>query len=433
MNILPETLSIWIPWAAVMLLLILGSAFFSSSETAFFFLNRDQIAQYAAGTSRQRLIAGLMQNPDRLLTGILFWNLLINLAYFAVGIALISRLGQAGRTGSAAVLSLLNLAGMILFGEVIPKSAAVMRPAAVARTAAWPLAAALVLLDPVIPVLDRCARALRRMFWPHVRRETQLSQDDLERALDLSAALGHDMQAEEQHVLHNILDLSEIHAEELMRPRRHCVTVQPHQQPDSVRLLNLVGTDYLLVQRRGGTEILGVVPLDFLDHRPGLTFAELAQPVVYVPWCATAAQVLTELETRYRRVAAVVHEHGDLVGLLSWEDLMAGIVSEAPSRTRRVLQREPLIEIDTNRFHVEGLVTLRYLAARLRVSLTPEDETLYTVAGLFQNRLTRIPERGDQVTWHGWTLTAIDVTDRGLVRVLAEPVDLLSSDQEHTP
>ena len=84
MNILPETLSIWIPWAAVMLLLILGSAVFSSSETAFFFLNRDQIAQYAAGTSRQRLIAGLMQNPDRLLTGILFWNLLINLAYFAV-------------------------------------------------------------------------------------------------------------------------------------------------------------------------------------------------------------------------------------------------------------------------------------------------------------------------------------------------------------
>ena len=66
------------------------------------------------------------------------------------------------------------------------------------------------------------------------------------------------------------------------------------------------------------------------------------------------------------------------------------------------------------------------------MTLTDHDETLYTLAGLFQDRLQRIPERGDGVQWHGWILTAIDVTDRGLVRVLAEPDDLYGPVRELT-
>ena len=89
-----------------------------------------------------------------------------------------------------------------------------------------------------------------------------------------------------------------------------------------------------------------------------------------------------------------------------------------------------LIEVNTNRYHAEGLVTLRYLARRLRVTLTEHDESLYTLAGLFQDRLERIPVREDAIDWHGWRLTAIDVTDRGLVRVLAEPGDLPATEQE---
>ena len=129
-------------------------------------------------------------------------------------------------------------------------------------------------------------------------------------------------------------------------------------------------------------------------------------------------------------MAVVVHEHGEMVGILPYEDLIATVLSESPSRTKRMLRREPLLEVDANRYHAEGLVTLRYLARRLRVTLTEEDESLYTLAGLFQDRLERIPVRGDRFAWHGWILTAIDVTDRGLVRVLAEPQELYGPTQE---
>ena len=427
---LVESASIWLPWAGMMSLLILFSAFFSASETAFFCLSRDQISRFSAGNGRQKVVTGLMDNPDRLLTGVLFWNLVVNLAYFAVGIVLVGRLTQAGYPSTAAVAGLLNLLGMIVFGEVIPKSLAVASGPALAELAAWPLATVLLLLDPVIPVLSRLARILRRTFWPHVMQEAQLNPADLERALDTSAALGRDMLQEEQHVLHNLLDLNELQAEEVMRPRRHCLTVLPDAHLHSTSLPNISKLDYLLVQNRNSHEVLGVIPLDHIHTTTDQTFLELAKPVVFVPWCASLAQVLTQLEGQYRAVAVVVHEHGEMVGILPYEDIIASVLSESPSRTKRMLRREPLLKVDSNRYHAEGLVTLRYLARQLRITLTENDESLYTLAGLFQDRLERIPIRGDQLLWHGWVLTAIDVTDRGLVRVLAEPQELYGPAQE---
>ena len=84
-----------------MLTLVFCSAFFSSSETAFFFLSRDQIRRFSQGNSRQRMVSSLLADPDRLLTAVLFWNLLINLAYFAVGIVIMHRPNDEGYPAAA--------------------------------------------------------------------------------------------------------------------------------------------------------------------------------------------------------------------------------------------------------------------------------------------------------------------------------------------
>ena len=81
----------------------------------------------------------------------------------------------------------------------------------------------------------------------------------------------------------------------------------------------------------------------------------------------------------------VVHEHGEMVGTVTYEDLLETVFSDSPSRTRRVLGREPLIEIGDNRFHAEGLMTLRYLYRHLRISFDAEEESLNTLAGLFHD------------------------------------------------
>lgn len=404
----------------MMVALVMSSAFFSASETAFFFLSREQIRRFGAGNRRQRIVAALMANPDRLLTAVLFWNLLINLAYFSVGVAVMQKLTSKGYSGVAAILGILNLLGMIVFGEVIPKSTAVVFRQKISTAASWPIAVAVAVLDPIIPALGNVAQVLRRSFWPHVKGEAHLQAEDLERAIDASATTSELLEIEQQ-VLHNILDLNEVYVEEVMRPRNLVVTVSPEETlaDCDVSIIGPVG--YLLLKEEGEEVCTHAVALSRITSATTVSFREIAEEVVYVPWCASLAYVLAELRNRYRSVAVVVHEHGEMVGIVTYEDLLETIFSDSPSRTRRVLGREPVIEIGENRFHAEGLVTLRYLYRKLRIAYDPDDDNQNTLAGLFHDKLEKMPEVGDRVVEQGWIFTAIEVTQQGQVRALIEP------------
>lgn len=418
-----ESVHIWFPGALVMLALVLCSAFFSASETAFFFLTREQIRRFSTGNRRQKMVAALLADPDRLLTAVLFWNLLINLAYFTVGVVVMQKLNARNYNTVAAAIGLLNLLGMIVLGEVLPKSTAVVFKQRISVVASWPLAAAVAVLDPIIPFLGRLARLLRRSLWPHVQHEPPLQAEDLERAIDASVATTTELLEIEQQVLHNILDLNEVTVEEVMRPRNLVTLVDPADTLETATIVNLPNTDYLLIRDEGEDICRQAVALSKITGEASRTFGDLAEPVIYVPWCSSLAYVLSEMRNQYRSVAVVVHEHGEMVGVVSYEDLLETTFSDSPSRTRRVLGREPVIEIDSNRFHAEGLVTLRYLYRHLRIPYDADEDNQTTLAGLFHDSLERLPEVGDRITEEGWIFTAIEVSPQGQVRALIEPED----------
>ena len=132
-----------------MLCLVLASGFFSASETALFYLSHDELRGLRASRPREHMAAALLSNPDRLLTAILFWNLLINLTYFSSSLVVAHRLGEKAGYGAAGGFSLLSLFAIILFGEVLPKSVAVVYCRRLALTVSWPLSLAVRILDPI--------------------------------------------------------------------------------------------------------------------------------------------------------------------------------------------------------------------------------------------------------------------------------------------
>jgi putative hemolysin len=308
---------------------------------------------------------------------------------------------------------------VIVFGEVLPKSAAVAFRRSVAPIISWPLAFAVAFLDPVIPHLGELAQSLRRAFWPHVSHEPHLSPTDLEQAIDASAAHGSDMLDIEQQVLHNVLDLSEIRVEEVMRPRSHCLIVRPDETFETLTR-STKDIDYLLIQEPGDDHVSRAVPLGGISADTGRTFRQLAESVIYVPWCASLAYVLSELQRQYCGVAVIVHELGEMTGVVTYEDILETMLTESPSRTRRILRREPIIAIGPGRFHADGLVTIRYLAAQLRAEFDPDEDAQYTINGMFHDQLDRLAVIGDVVIWKNWRLTVIDSTARGRMRVLIE-------------
>lgn len=409
---------LWLPGVIAMLALIVASGFFSGSETALFFLSHEELRSLRTGRAAERTAAALLQNPDRLLTAVLFWNLVINLTYFATSIVVAERLTGAGYTAAAGLFGISGLLTIILLGEVLPKSVAVAFRRRLAALVSWPLAASIRVLDPVMPALSAVTRTVRRTIWPNVRHEPFLQAEDLERAVELSQLDQHVLR-QETMILHNVLDLSEITVEEVMRPRGTYLAL-----PRPVGLADLKGEvppgGYVVLQGEAADEIEGVIPLLDFAAVPDERLEDAAEGVICVPWCATLANVLSWLRERFLSVATVVDEHGGTIGIVTYEDIIDTVLVSQPSRARRLLQREPVLEITPGRYRVEGITTLRYLCRRLGIDYEPEPDGPVTVAGVLYEELEHLPEAGDECLWQGYRLRVEDVQSRGWLRVIVE-------------
>lgn len=418
-------MTVLLPGLLTLVVLILASGFFSGSETALFYLSRDELRTLKTGRPRERMVSDLLRDPDRLLTAVLFWNLVINLTYFAISVVLARRLVDDGRAAWAGVLSVGCLVTIIVFGEVLPKSVAVVFHRRIAVLVSWPLAFAIRVLDPIFPLLGSLTRAMRRAFWPHIRVEPYLHADDLERAVEASGLSAESIK-QEQQVLHRILDLSEITVEEVMRPRG-TYAAQPVDVMGS-DLGSVPPSDYLLLrddeEGGGDPDALGrAVPLAAMASIPEGPLSGLAQSVIHVPWCASLAETLQRLRDKLCDVAVVVNELGETIGIVTYEDIVDTILVEQPSRTKRVLRREPVLEVAPGRYHVDGLTTLRYLSQRLGFEYEPTADGLVTVAGLLHDELEKLPEVGDECTWLGYEFRVIDTPRRGKIRVMVSKVE----------
>ena len=412
----PDTLLLM----SAMLCLLIGSGFFSASETALFFLSTEEIQAFQHNDRpSERIIVGLLKEPDRLLTAVLFWNLLINLTFFACGVVISGKLVASGNNAAAGIFGILNLSLMIVFGEVVPKSSAVMFRQPLARLVSFPLAFSVQLFDPLAPTFESVTRSLRRVFWPEIKREQYLHPEDLERAIEKSAG-NKSVLRQERLVLHNILDLSEIPVEEVMRPRG---TYRAVAAP--VHLSDLADTpipaDYLVILAEEGDDVVGAVPLASFTVLAKKNLENAAEDVIHIPWCAPVAQVLQRLEDASLSLASVVNEFGETIGVVTYEDIVDSILSAEPSRARRVLQRDPVESQGPDTWHVDGMTSLRYLSRRLNIVFEPEVDGQVTVAGVFHEQLQRMPELGDRCQWQSFEFEILEMTSRQHFQVLVTP------------
>ena len=401
------------PGLTAMGVLILASGFFSCSEAALFSMDSRDRRKLSAGGRSGKIALRLLDDPDRLLTAVLFWNLLVNLSYFAIVSMISLRFERADRSADAAGLTIGALLTIIVFSEMLPKTLAVLKPRALASLLAVPLSASVRILDPVIPALRTANLLSRRLFCPNFKPEPYLQVGDLERAVQLSTGNAA-LLMQEQQVLENLVLLSEIRVEELMRPRTNCQVFRP---PIALSDLNgqLTPSGYLLVTEPDSDEVAGAIALKNLSRVPTEHLEDYADPVVYIPWCTTVAESLELIFRGPSGVAAIVNENGETIGIISHDDILDTIFSPAASRVERILSREPMRLIEAGRWQVNGLTSLRRLRRHFNVDC-PVSKSV-TVAGVVQEVLGRLPEVGDRCPWGPFELQVLEAPQRGSVLV----------------
>jgi putative hemolysin len=396
-----------------MLVLTALSAFCSCSEAAIFSLQPDDRRALQKGNAAQRTAVELLGRPDRLLTAILFWNLVFSFGFFVVGADVEHRLRTSERTTELTILAIGSLLAMIVFGEMLPKTIGVQQPRVFASLCSLPLAAMVRVIDPMMPVLAAATNPRQRGGLPNFEREPYLEISDLERAIELSTSDAQ-LAALEQSALRSIVLLSELPAEELMRPRNQ---YQSFAAP--VHLEQLQGElppgGYLLITEDDSDDVTAAIPLKQLSTIPRHHLEKFAQPVVYVPWCATVAAILDELRRQQRDVAAVVNEYGETIGIVTIEDVLETIFEEQSSRSARLLATSSIVPVAPDRWHVTGMTNLRRLSRHFDVPL--EASRSVTVAGVMQEELQRIPVEGDELVWSGFHFRVLEAGDAGDVKV----------------
>lgn len=409
------------PWLIAMGALIAMSAFFSSSEASLFSLRWQDQRAMTDGTPGERAALVLLSDPERLLSAVLFWNLVVNMLYFSLVSIIGLRLERQVGGFAAGAFSSGSLLLIIFCSEMLPKSIAVLQPRALSRWQAPPLAVAVHLIDPLLPLLRTVNLLSRRLLWPRFQPEQLLGPEDLERAV-VQSHEAEEVAASEREALRNILLLSNIRVDEWMRPRTQFRAFQPPVRLDDLRG-ELTPSGYLLVTEPDGDEddIAAAVPLADLPVIPSGPLDRFAVPVVYVPWCATVADALELMQDARSPVAAVLNEYGETIGILSEEDVMETIFTYSPSRSKLLMDENPIHPLGDGRWLVAGVTSLRRLEQMLGQKL-PSSHSV-TLAGAVQDSLQRLVRGGDEGRWGPFSFKVLEAPQRGHMLLELELLD----------
>lgn len=412
-------MSVWqecLPWFALMTALIGLSGFFSASEAALFSLRHGDRRAMQRGNAAQRLAAELLDAPERLLSAVLFWNLVVNLAYFAI-VSIVGFKIDASEalTGASWIFAGGSLLAIIFFSEMAPKTLGVLGAQRLAPVLSRPLSLAIVAVDPIMPSLQFVNRVSGRLIWPSLQTEPSMELQDLEQAIAVSRE-DRALADQERVVLNNIVSLSDIRVDEWMRPRTQFTSFRP---PVSLTDLNgrLTPSGYLLVTEGVTEEIVAALHLPRLSALPEHHLERLAEPVIPLPWCSTVAEAFERLSDEGVEVAAIVNEYGDTIGILTREDILDTVFNYSPSRSKILLNEKPIHDIAPNVWIVAGVTSLRRLSKYLNRVLPPSKSV--TVGGVIQERLQKLAEEGDQCMWGDFRLQVLEAPQRGhmLIRI----------------
>lgn len=405
-----STWQIILPWLVPMSVLAFLSAIFSGSEAALFSLkDRDLRNMRRRGTSG-RMAADLVLKPERLLSTILFWNLLINMTFFGIAGIVAGKLEDDPSHGakSAVVFSAGILFFVIVFSEMLPKSIGVLFPRRIAILSGLPITIAVRVISPALPMISVVNLGVQRLLWPSFTPEPELDLADIARAIELGtddAALAQ----QEQAALHNLVHLADIRFDECMRPRSRLMLVRKPVTHDSFAK-QLPPGGYALVIEGDADEITGSIAVSSMRPSQFDDLDAVAVPVCYLPWSATVSTVLDLLQRQRLSVAVAVNEFGESIGALSIEDIMRQVLTGRFEHGDLEAQ-QPIETIAQEHFRAGGATGVRKLAKLLAIA-PPEGRTT-SIAGLMQRINERPPRLGDSCEWSDYILEVTSENEDG--------------------
>ena len=407
-------------WLAVIqMTLLLSSGFFSIAETSMMALNRYRLKHLVRqGRRSARLTHDLLDHTDRLLGVILLGNNLINAASTVVATLLCTRLFGEGEMTLAIATAGVTF-GILVFSEITPKVIGATYPEAFALPSAYVLTPLLRLAYPVVWFVNLFVQALLKvlMVRPRGEGDGQLSMEEL-RTLVLEG--GKFIPPKHQSIFLNLFELQGMTVDDTMTPRGQIEGIDLEDDLDDIHVAISTAHHTRLVVYEGSLDrVLGVLHVrKFLNasRREPLDkdgIREILRSPYYVPEGTPLLEQLSQFQAQLRHVGLVVDEYGEILGLVTLQDILEEIVGEFTSQKPMaggLFQKEA-----DGAVVAEGTCPLRVLNRKAGFRFPLDGPK--TINGLVLEALEDIPEPGTALIVSGHPVEILQVHDR-MVKVV---------------
>ena len=386
-------------YVALLIGLLVLSAFFSSSETAFLSLQRLKLEHYVReGRPGAKAVSSLLLQPGKLLSAILIGNNLVNTGAAIVGGIIAERVVDGGLGALAAALTVTAL--LVIFGEVSPKTVALHHNFALARLYAVPMLIWTRLMRPISAFLDLLSKGIIRLSGGSQESGVSISEAELRMMIGLSSEAGEVEEAEAE-LLHRVFTFGDRHVHEVMVPRTEAVMIEqnaavadfyaaylkaPHsrfpiydQSPDKV--VGILGIkDVLSAISRG--DVTAASPI-----------APLMRQGLFVPETKLIGGLFREMQLTGNQMAIAVDEFGGTAGIVTLELLLEEMVGQV--RDELATHDEEITLIDEHTTEVDGALSVE--EARDELGIEIPEGPYDTIAGYVLSLLGHIPKEGEVV------------------------------------
>lgn len=404
-----------------LLILVVLSAYFSATETAFTSLNRIRLKTRADnGSRRAAKTLALAEEYDKLLSTILIGNNIVNITATTVSTVLCTRwFHQYGPTVATVALTII----ILIFGEVTPKSLAKERPEDFAMFAQPLLKLLMVVLTPLNFLFTQWKRLMSKVF--RAKGEDGITEEELVGMVDQAETEGG-LDEHESDLIRNAIEFSELEVSDLLTPRVDLTAAgEDSTMAELASLFAETGYSRIPIYHETIDNIVGFVhEKDFYAarYRGATALSSLTSPVLYTTGNTKAFELLRILQKSKVHMAVVVDEYGGTEGIVTLEDILEELVGEIWDEHDEVI--ETFQKQHDGSYLIACSADLDDMYDLFQVKGSCDAAT---VSGWVLEQVGRVPEAGDHFQAEGLDVTVTQVEQR---RVLEIQVRVLEHTEE---
>lgn len=418
-NINPTNLSVQI---VILVILILLSAFFSASETAFSTFSRSKMKTEAEeGDKKAKLVMKLSEKYDKLLSTILVGNNIVNILATSMATLLFTSIitnEEIAVTISTVVMTLL----VLIFGEITPKTLAKKSSYKVSKEYSKPLRFISAILTPLTYLFNLWQKLISSIV--KSEDDQSVTEEEIITVVE-EAAIGGEIDEQESELIKNVIKFSDIEVNDILTPRVDVVAVEKGWDRQQIsEVFSRSEFSRLPVYDETIDSIIGILyQKDFYSDTSSPVF-QLVKPVKSIFTSMKISKLLKYFQETKCHMVVVSDEYGGTAGIVTLEDVLESLVGEIYDEHDEVV--EDIVQLSDTKFRTLGSTAIDKFFEFFEIDEEIEDSDITTVSGFVAHNLGEIPEEGS----FQYENLVITITQTDANRLVEAEVEVLPKEEK---